>query len=500
MTALKIKRRSGWLVDRVARKLVQVGFLVLFLFPLFPIIFKRITFQPAVTYSSWLLPFDPLLFIGQVIRQDWQVLVIGAPLLLLALSLFFGRAFCGWVCPMGTVLDAVRSIAFWQKGRRKRPVQNKAGAKRNSHARYYLLIGVVAGGFLSLQFLGILDPLVIFHRTATTLTTDIFALKQPPVRILLSVVSLVFVALVVLELWRPRFWCRNLCPMGALFSLVSRWSLLNRRVNTSCTGCAQCSRACPMNAIPAEAHDTDYSDCIFCLECESECPRGGVTFGFGSLALRSWQKKPRVEAEPSAARFDGSYSKTRKTVWAKGLTRRQFTGGVAAACAGIALEPLVNLNRSGKVIRPPGAASEDEFLDTCIVCQECVRVCPTGGIRPVFLETGLRGIGTPQMVPRQGGCALNPSCPNLCAQVCPVGALKPTRPEDLKLGLAYVDRTMCLAWDQGVKCLVCVEACLVNAAVAYQGRVTVDPLKCTGCGRCETGCPVAGSAIRVYPF
>jgi ferredoxin-type protein NapG/ferredoxin-type protein NapH len=78
--------------------------------------------------------------------------------------------------------------------------------------------------------------------------------------------------------------------------------------------------------------------------------------------------------------------------------------------------------------------------------------------------------------------------------------LRPIQPEQLKIGLARVDHSLCLAWDQGTRCLVCVEACLNNAAQAYQGRVTVDPQKCTGCGRCESGCPVAGSAIRVYPL
>ena len=139
-------------------------------------------------------------------------------------------------------------------------------------------------------------------------------------------------------------------------------------------------------------------------------------------------------------------------------------------------------------------------MRTCIVCQECVRVCPTGGLKPVFLESGLAGIGTPQLVSRQGACSIKPSCPDLCAKVCPTGALRQIRPEQLKIGLARVDHSLCLAWDQGTRCLVCVEACLNNAAQAYQGRVTVDPQKCTGCGRCESGCPVAGSAIRVYPL
>ena len=88
----------------------------------------------------------------------------------------------------------------------------------------------------------------------------------------------------------------------------------------------------------------------------------------------------------------------------------------------------------------------------------------------------------------------------MCAAVCPVGAIQRIEPKDMRLGIARVEPALCLAWDQGVKCLVCVEACLVQAAVSYQGRVTVDPTRCTGCGRCESGCPVPGSAIRVVPF
>jgi MauM/NapG family ferredoxin protein len=151
------------------------------------------------------------------------------------------------------------------------------------------------------------------------------------------------------------------------------------------------------------------------------------------------------------------------------------------------------------VIRPPGALQEADFLRACILCQECVRVCPTGGLKPLSALAGAV-VGTPHLVPRQGSCSLNPSCPHLCAQVCPAGAIRRIAPSQFKIGLARVDHALCLAWDQGSKCLVCVEACLVEAAMPYHGRVTVDPNKCTGCGRCEQACPVVESAIRVYPL
>jgi len=167
---------------------------------------------------------------------------------------------------------------------------------------------------------------------------------------------------------------------------------------------------------------------------------------------------------------------------------------------GAAAVPVVEALPDQKpVLRPPGALPEAEFLCTCILCQECIRVCPTGGLQPALFQAGLAGLGTPVLVPRMGGCALNPSCPDLCAQVCPVGAILPMTKETMQIGVAHVIRESCLAWDQGAKCLVCVEACLNSAAVTYNGRVTVNPNLCTGCGRCESGCPVPGSAIRVVP-
>lgn len=523
-SAARLRRRS--VVDRIARRMVQLGFLLLFLYPLLVAIYQRETFRAAPSFASWLLPWDPLLLTGHLARRDWTALVVGAPLLLIGLTLLLGRFFCGWVCPIGTVLDLVRPLAFWRKRKTSSASHSRPRlfpATANSRLRYYILIAVVVSGLFSLQLMGIFDPLVIFHRTSTALAGNILSLRLPPLRAFFSLISLIFLGIIVLELWQPRFWCRNLCPLGALLSLFSRFSLLNRRVSDACTRCGECRRACVMNAIPRkEPHDTQYAHCTFCLECESACPKAGITFAFGALAGKRWeriahrqiangesairrisestnQQIPPSPAHAARPQVSGVYVANGERFGIR-LTRREVFGGIAAGVAGVALVPAARASGSRGVLRPPGALPEEWFIRTCILCQECVRVCPTGGLKPTTFEAGLAAIGTPQLVPAVGACTRNPSCLGLCAQVCPVGAIQPIAPELVKIGRAVVDHPLCLAWDQQVKCLVCVEACLVEAAQMYNGRIIVDPQRCTGCGRCENACPVAGGAIHVKPF
>ncbi len=487
----KAQLHASGLSDRWARRLVQLGFLLLFLFPLLPVIMRRVTSEATGDTASWLLLWDPLLALGNLLNRNLSALMIGAPLLLLALSLLLGRSFCGWLCPLGTMTDLVRPLYLWQRNRRVQ--RSRERTQRNSRLRYLLLVMALGGSLLSIRLLGLLDPLIIFSRAATAAASDLMASLQASERGGLTYFSLLFVAILLLEIWQPRFWCRHLCPQGALLSLVTRFSLLNRRVSTACNNCELCRRACPMDAIPQDAHNTDYGDCTFCLECQSACPLNGIHFGFGGLALGAWQPAARTN------RREGEYIAAPSAIPGAKLDRRAFLQGMGAAAAGLAFLPLTRLEPQPAPLRPPGALPEAQFLDTCIACQECVRICPTHGLQAAFLQAGVSRIGTPVLVPRAGACSINVSCNHLCQQVCPVQAILPVKPRQFQIGLAQVDHSLCLAWDQGLKCLVCVEACQYHAAIPLQGKVTVDANNCVGCGACESGCPVLGSAIHVKP-
>ncbi|HPL30400.1 MAG TPA: 4Fe-4S binding protein, partial [Anaerolineae bacterium] len=422
-------------------------------------------------------------------------------------------AFCGWVCPLGTVLDLVGSLSPQRLRRPKRRAPGRLArlltlSNGNSYLKYGLALAALVLSALSLKLVGLFDPLVVFSRTATVVASDYIALRNATFDVYLAA-SFLFVAIVLLELWRPRFWCRHLCPQGALLGWLSRWSLLNRRVSTACNYCGQCREVCPMNAIPKETHDTDYRECHFCLACEAACPQRAISFGWGGLAWAQWQVQrlprrgePGVPAQGSPKRiFPGRYERAERPrlerILGLEVSRRSLVGGAVAGVGALALLPALRLAPSKGLVRPPGALPEDEFVATCILCQECIRVCPTRGLKPVLFEGGLRALGTPRLVAREGGCQLNRSCDNLCARACPVGAIQIIPREKMRVGLAKVDRRSCLAWDQGVRCLVCVEACPTQAATPHQGRVTIDSSKCSGCGICERSCPVAGSAIHV---
>ncbi|MBU7015745.1 MAG: 4Fe-4S binding protein, partial [Theionarchaea archaeon] len=373
-------------------------------------------------------------------------------LFLLVATVFLGRFFCGWMCPMGTVSDLLPKT-------KKRLVSLH-------RIKYYFLIFSIVLAIFGIQVLVISDPLVIFTRSLTFATQ-----RTVPV-------MLILIAILVLVLGE-RFWCRVVCPLGALLGAASFFKPIGIRAGDSCTECGLCSRVCPMDAI--QSSRVKATECTLCMLCVDRCRRGALTFTLG---------------------------RTQQNVGFE--SRRTFLKAGAAAGAALALSPL--LSRGGltstrnTVIRPPGALKEENFLSVCVRCGECMRVCPSQGLRPVLLEGSLFDFYTPHLVPRIGECQL---C-MLCWQVCPTGALVEVDPAEMKLGTATVDRNTCLEWRNEQPCLVCQEVCPYQAVDVIEsggrgrngsGRwgPTVNRSLCAGCGACERHCPTEPTSISVSP-
>lgn len=147
-------------------------------------------------------------------------------------------------------------------------------------------------------------------------------------------------------------------------------------------------------------------------------------------------------------------------------------------------------------LRPPGAVSEDAFVQRCIRCTRCAQVCPYGSIQMGHLEDGIH-FGTPIIAARDVPCYLCMACP----PVCPTGALDNTltEKEAVRMGVAVIDETRCLPYN-GVICHACFERCpMYREAITLRDELypEMHPDRCVGCGICEHVCPVEGSAITV---
>ncbi|MCX6639354.1 MAG: 4Fe-4S binding protein [bacterium] len=460
--------------------------------------------------TDLLLRIDPLAALIAMLSSRLLLTTFWPAIITIILSILLGRSFCGWVCPLGTTIDVTDRII---------PKFKPRGA---SHWKYAVLIGLVITAIAGIQIIWLLDPLVIFTRTLTLTIYPLvgwglggilnlglawdpasgfanwiwgwfegWLLPLKPFQTALLTTTLVFFAgILILEKFGRRYWCRVLCPLGALLGIISRYSPFGRKVSTECSACALCAQECRMGAIEPDFLSTRRAECILCLECSELCPAEATTY--------NWYFQEKGQAALNIGR--------RRALWVVGSS---------LLAAGAWRTGLMDRTATGYCIRPPGALREDEFLDTCLRCQECVKACSsTGGcLQPSALELGWGAIWTPRAHMREGYCEY--SC-TLCGQVCPSGALQKLTVADKKqkvIGLAYFDHSRCIPWATGDDCIVCEEHCPTSPKAIQFRKGTVDlaqeirtgvklpyvdTAKCIGCGICEYKCPIKGeSAIRI---
>jgi len=184
-------------------------------------------------------------------------------------SLFLKKGFCGWICPVGTLSQYV-----WMAGEK--------GLGRNFRVEQYTDIGLrsIKYVLLSLFFWVIVvamgsTMILMFFGSDYYKVADVKMLKFFTDMTMLT--FWVLVALSVLSLLYKNFWCRYLCPYGALLGIVSRLSPVKvRRNEATCIHCHACSKACP-TLIDVEKKDVVTSgECFGCMTCVSRCPAPGA--------------------------------------------------------------------------------------------------------------------------------------------------------------------------------------------------------------------------------
>lgn len=475
------------------------------------------------------LQFDPLVALATLLANGTLYKGLLWSLAVLIPTIFLGRFFCGWVCPLGTLNHWISEIPSERVRRKGAQKVESNRYKKYQRIKYYILFLFLGAALVGTLQIGLLDPLSLLarsigtvvlptlHATASGLlgwtkglgigpvssaAQSVYDLISPimlPFRMAhfhaLLTIGFLFIVVLVLNRIFTRFWCRAICPLGAMLGIFSRFAILGLEKNEStCDDCHQCLLSCQGADNPDVGSQWRQPECHLCLNCQADCPTGSLKFKFFP------NQKASKTNPPGTPRVD--------------VSRRKV---VASVAGGLALLPLFRsgdafeVNANPRLIRPPGAAPEQDFLARCIRCGQCMRVCPNNALHPTLLESGLEGIWTPILIPRIGYC--EPTC-TLCGQVCPTGAIaelslkekvgdKETPPN--RIGTAFIDRGRCLPWAMAAPCIVCEEWCPTSPKAVYlREEVTydrrgnevtvkrpyVDPDLCTGCGACEFACPV----------
>ena len=468
----------------VSQALCAAGFLYVFLR----------SQDPFAIVQNPFLRWDPLIFLTNP-RGDLLLLLPVCALLLLAGML--GRVFCGWVCPLGSLIEL--SDLLLAPLRRRNPLGMHQPRPDSVLVRFPPSIAILGmtifGIFTNAGVLPFVHPNVWIVRIVS-----------------LSLTGLVFLGLVVIaSVFGRRLWCVYLCPLGALYGLLAR-APFPRLAIRRCARCGACDR-CPMQAADASRRTVLPHQCTLCFAFESDCQVEGFSF-----VRPSARRRP---AGSGIARVDAFDPGRRQFLIAgAGLVGGALMGGALAALAGVrrtnggAGAPGKPAGVQPALLRPPGVVHEETFLKRCIRCHHCVESCPNRIIEPAGIEEGFAGLLAPRLRFDANGCDFR--C-QVCQLVCPNQAIPLQTLRDKQqtpIGLAVIDQDACVVFKDRKPCLVCEEVCPTpEKAVVFprQEKVTrpsgpavlkfpsVVESRCIGCGICQANCPAPRAAITVSP-
>ena len=258
--------RRRWRSPRpyaVVRRLIQLAFFIL---------------APSLFSSAFAGVRQLFTAVGQGAPLPWNGFV-RALAVLCGFTVLFGRWFCGYACAFGALGDLVYAASAWLRRKaHKRPLRLPEKLSRIlSYLPYAVLTAVI-----------LLCALGLWPRVSAWSPWDAFS-RLSALQLPMFLPGAVLLALIAAGMaCEPRFFCRFLCPLGALFRLlpILPWAVLRRDREACLRGCAACTRACPMGHTLGggeEGARCNAGDCIRCGLCAADCPKSNITTGIPAL-------------------------------------------------------------------------------------------------------------------------------------------------------------------------------------------------------------------------
>lgn len=460
------------------------------------------------TLHQWLGWLAKIQFLPALLAMNVVVVV-----LLLALTLIFGRIYCSVICPLGIMQDVIS----WIHGKQKK--NRFSFSKEKKWLRYTMLVLFVIALIAGVHALvALLAPYSSYGRIVTNLFKPIYEggnnvlasiaehfnsyafyhvdvwIKSLPTFIIAAVT---FVVLFVLALRNGRTYCNTICPVGTFLSFFARFSWMKINFDEEkCKNCGKCSRNCKAACIDYKNHTVDYSRCVVCGNCLGQCNFGALHYEHPKKVKKASTTEGKESVDSARRSFLlGATLASSAVLLAQ--EKKKVDGGLAK------IEDKVAPTRNTH-ITPPGSFSAKNMASKCTGCQLCVSQCPNEVLRP---STDLLHLMQPEMSYERGYCRIE--C-NRCSEVCPTGAIRLLPLEEkssTQVGHAVWIKKNCIPVTDGVECGNCERHCPVGAIMMVpldeddEESVmipTVNEARCIGCGACENLCPARPfSAIYV---
>ncbi len=504
--------------SRVLKKVrVYISILFLLAFSLAFLDFRRIVPEGLIQSITWLQ------FIPSVLKFI-NIFTIGAVgfIIVFALSLLFGRAYCSTICPLGILQDVITWLS--RKFKKKKDRHYKYSRAWTKLRYGLLIITVLFFIFGSIFFINLLDPYSNFGRIFTFFVkpvvvelnnfvsnilgrVDVYSVFPVELKtIAFKVMAFqagMFAVIVWMATFHGRIYCNTICPVGTFLGILSKFSLFRIRIDeTTCTHCGLCGIVCKSSCIDISKQKVDLSRCVTCFNCIGVCASHSVVYGLPEKWARTKTMEDKLEKSDFSKRkfiFATLAFGLGISYVAKGqqiVRKDSMVIGDSIRVIPVNAKPTTVIEDKEFPVCPPGASSLELFNDRCTACNLCVSACPSDVLQPSFLEYGLVGIMQPRMDYWSGFC--NFECTR-CLEVCPTGAILPLELDTKKLtqlGKAKFVKDNCIVHTDKTDCGACSEHCPTKAVkmVPYEedNRLVIPEVEdkiCIGCGACEFACP-----------